>query len=251
MQDLVSTHSPTHSLAGWLDLSLATGPWRLSGTVVGALLNDRAEWAALGSAVDAPPYKGRAREPVLQVKPRNTLVGCGARVEVPSGVPALEVGATLAIVIGAAACHVTAGDALRHIAGYTLAADLRLPTEGPQAHYRPAVRQRARDGFCPIGPGVVPAAAIAAPDALVIEVAVDGKIVQHASTGERVRDVATLIAEVSAFMTLHPGDLLLLGAAAGAPRVAAGREVSLTLPPIGTLRFALVPEAGAGPGGGA
>ena len=240
--------NPTNPLVTWLDSALPGSAWRPSATVVGALLNDRAEWSALGDAAQAPPYKGRARAPVLQVKPRNTLVGNGAKVEVPAGAAALEVGATLAIVIGATACRVGSSEAMRCVAGYTLAADLRVPTSGPQAHYRPAVRQRARDGFCPIGPRIVPAAAIASPDELWIEVAVDGQLVQRAGTAGRVRGVATLIADVSAFMTLHPGDILLLGAPADAQQVAAGRQVSLTLPAIGTLHFALVSEGAHGAG---
>ena len=211
--------------------------------MVGALLNHRAEWQALGVAAEAPPYKGRARAPVLQVKPRNTLVGDGARVEVPAGVAALDVGATLAALIGATARRVSAADALHCVAGYTLAADLHVPHAGAQAHYRPSVRQRARDGFCPIGPRIVPACALGAPDALVIDVVVDGQRVQQAGTGERVRDLVTLIADISEFMTLHPGDVLLLGPAPGAPRVAAGQRVTLTLPLIGALRFELVAEA--------
>lgn len=227
-------------IASWLPVALAGGPWRLSGTVVGALLNHRADWQALGARAEAPPYKGRARAPVLQVKPRNTLVGDGARVGVLAGVPALQVDATLAIVIARPACRVAAADALAFVAGYSLAADIHVPDDGAQAHYRPAVRLRARDGFCPIGPRIVPAAAIAAPDGLAIDVAVDDRRVQQASTGERVRDVATLIADVSAFMTLHAGDVLLLGAAPGGPRVAPGQAVSLSLPAIGTLHFELV-----------
>jgi 5-oxopent-3-ene-1,2,5-tricarboxylate decarboxylase/2-hydroxyhepta-2,4-diene-1,7-dioate isomerase len=223
----------------------------LSGTVVGALLNHRVDWQALGAAAEAPPYKGRAKAPVLQVKPRNTLVGDGARIGVPAGVAELEVGATLAIVIGRTARRVGAAAARGCIGGYTLAADISVPIDpnepvlGAQAHYRPAVRYRARDGFCPIGPAVVPAAAVAAPDALTIDIAVDGRAAQRAGTGERVRDVATLVADVSAFMTLYPGDVLLLGAAPGAPRVRRGQQVVVSMPPVGVLRFSLVEEGAA------
>lgn len=227
------------------DLALPTAPWRLSGTVVGALLNHEADWQALGAAAEGPPYKGRAKAPVLHVRPRNTLVGSGAVVEVPVGVEALEVGATLGIVIGRTACRVEAREAPRCIAGYVLAADLRVPHGGPQEHYRPAVRQRARDGFCPIGPRVAPAADVPAPDALVIDVSVDGAVVQHAGTAGRLRGAAALLADVSAFMTLHPGDVLLLGNAPGAPRVRAGSVVALSLPVIGTLRWRLVAEEAA------
>ncbi|MFO1287151.1 MAG: fumarylacetoacetate hydrolase family protein [Rubrivivax sp.] len=235
------------------DLTIPTAPWRLSGTVVGALLNHAADWEALGAAADAPPYKGRAKAPVLHVRPRNTLAGSGAMVAVPAGVEALEVGATLGLVIGRTACRVGASDALGCIAGYVLAADLRVPHGGPQEHYRPAVRHRARDGFCPIGPRVVPAADVPAPDAVVIDVAVDGAVAQRAGTGNRLRGAAALLADVSAFMTLHPGDVLLLGNAPGAPLVRAGSEVALSLPGIGaaagassgTLRFKLVAEEAA------
>jgi len=54
--------------------------------------------------------------------------------------------------------------------------------------------------------------------------------------------VAQLIADVSAFMTLHAGDVLLLGAPPGAPRIAAGQKVVIALPPIGVLRIAFVAE---------
>jgi 5-oxopent-3-ene-1,2,5-tricarboxylate decarboxylase/2-hydroxyhepta-2,4-diene-1,7-dioate isomerase len=222
--------------------ALPFAPWRLSGTVVNALLNHQGDWAALASAAEAPPYKGRAKAPVLEVKPRNTLVGHGSRIEIPAGVDALAIGATLAIVIGRVACRVTPAGALAHVAGYTLAAVLRVPHE---SHYRPALRQRARDGFCPLGPGFVPAAVLPAPDAATITLAIDGQVVQRAGTGARVRGVAALIADVSAFMTFSPGDVLLLGEAPPAPLARAGQSIAITLPEVGTLEFTLVPEAAA------
>lgn len=243
-RNLAQSAMPT-PISAWL-APPSPSAWSLSGTVVGALLNHEGDWAALGAAADAPPYKGRARAPVLQVKPRNTLVGDGARVGVPPGEALLEIGATLAVVIGRTAARVTAAQAMQHVAGYTLAADLRVPVDGPQAHYRPAVRQRARDGFCPIGPRIVAASAIATPDALGIEVRVAGRPVQHAPTHGRVRPVAQLIADISQFMTLRAGDIVLLGTAPGAPRAAAGSDVSLVCAGIGSLRFALVAAEGAG-----
>lgn len=193
-------------------------PFRLSGTVIGALVNDPATLAALGDAVTAAPYQAAPRAPVLQVKPRNTLVGDGARVEVPADATALEIGATLAIVIGP-----------RGIAGYTLAADLCVASDAVDRHYRPGVRQRARDGFCPVAPRVLPASAVPAPDALELVTSIDGEVVQRASTGGRVRGVAQLVADVAAFMTLQPGDLLLLGAAHAAPRARAGQRVGVAV----------------------
>lgn len=220
-------------------LSLDFAPWRLSGTVLGVLLNHRPALAALGDAVHAAPYKAPPQAPVLYVKPRNTQVGDGARVRVPAGVAALEVGAALGLVIGSAACRVSAADALAHVAGLVVVADLSVPHE---SFYRPSVRLKARDGFCPLGPRVWPLAAVADVDALAVRVAVDGRTVHEANTGERVRTAARLLADVSAFMTLAPGDVLLTGVAAGAPHVAAGHAVSVAIEGLGDLSFALVPE---------
>jgi 5-oxopent-3-ene-1,2,5-tricarboxylate decarboxylase/2-hydroxyhepta-2,4-diene-1,7-dioate isomerase len=211
-------------------------PWRLSGVVYGALLNHAGALASLGEALQAAPYKAPPRSPVLQVKPRNTLAGDGDAIVVPAGVEALEVGASLGIVIGRPACRVAVADALAHVAGYIVANDVCVPVDSPLGHYRPGVRQRARDGFCPLGARVVPAADVAAPDALAVRVEIDGVVAQRTSTGDRVRGVARLIADVTEFMTLHPGDVLLLGAAAGGPQVRAGQTAAVTIEGLGTLR---------------
>lgn len=214
-------------------------PFRLSGVVVGALLNDPAQLAALGEAVHQPPHKAPPRAPVLEVKPRHTLAGDGAVVVVPAGESALEVGASLAIVIGRTACRVAADDAMDFVAGYLIAADFSLPLA---AHYRPSVRLKARDGFCPLGPQVVPAAQVADPDALTIEVRIGGAVVQRHGTADRVRGVAALIADVTEFMTLQPGDVMLLGRSHGVPLARAGQAVEITVTGLGTLRCTLAAE---------
>lgn len=202
-------------------------PPSLSGTVVGALLNDPAELAALGQAAFQPPHKAPPVAPVLEVKPRHTLAGDGAVVRVPAGEERLEVGVSLGIVMGRGG-----------IAGYLVAADFSLPVA---QHYRPAVRLKARDGFCPIG-GVVPAATVATPDALGWALHVDGHRVHSGSTGGRVRNVAQLVAAVSEFMTLAPGDVLLLGRGHALATVRAGQSVAASIEGVGTLRCSVAAE---------
>ena len=85
---------------------------------------------------------------------------------------------------------------------------------------------------------------VADPDALAVAVAVDGVAVWRGSTGGRLRGVARLLADVSEFMTLAPGDVLALGAADGAPRARAGQEVAVTIDGLGTLATRLVAEEG-------
>ncbi|MEP7100792.1 MAG: fumarylacetoacetate hydrolase family protein [Burkholderiales bacterium] len=210
-------------------------------TVYGALLNHHDALAALGAAVRAPPYKAPPKAPVLYIKPRNTWIGPGDAIVVPTGVDELEIGATLGLVIGCAACRVSEADALSFVAGYVIVGDVSVPHA---SYYRPSLRFKARDTFCPIG-AFVPRDAIDSPDALGIAVAIDGELVQRASTAGLIRPVARLLADVSEFMTLAPGDVLMVGVAAGAPRARAGQRVSIAIDGLGRLDNPLVAE-GAG-----
>jgi len=215
-------------------------PYRLSGVVVGALLNHAPQLAALGDAAHQPPYKAPPTAPVLAVKPRNTLAADGDALVLPAGVDALAVAASLGIVIGRTACRVPQDQALSFVAGYLVAADVSVPHA---SHYRPAVRFHARDGFCPLGAQVVPASQVPAPDALTVTVRVDGALAQTTTTGDRVRGVASLIADVTEFMTLQAGDVLLLGPSDPAPLVRAGQRVAVSIEGVGTLSHPLVAEA--------
>lgn len=214
-------------------------PYRLSGVVYGTLLNHRPVQQALGEQMLQAPYKAAPRAPVLYVKPRNTLVLDGTAVTVPVDTPELEVGAALGIVIGRTACRLTPQNALDHVAGYTIVNDVSVAHD---SFYRPSVRFKARDGFCTIGPAVVPRTAVANPDALRVQVWIDGVLQQETSTGDRIRNVAQLLADVTDFMTLQPGDVLMLGVAAGAPRVTAGQEVAIGIEGLGRLVSRFVAE---------
>ena len=248
-------------------------PWRLSGTVVAALLNHRPFWDSMGARAFEPPYKAPPKAPVLAVLPRHTQRFDGRPIAVPWNAPAgpagilagaldrpgtpgtgrvpslgqtdsgIEIGVALGIVIGQVACRVPAEAAGSCVAGYLVMGELSLPApEGVPAHYRPGARSRARDGFCPMGRVMVPASSIADPDALRARVAIDGEVVQQTDTGDRLRGVAELVSAVSAFMTLRPGDVLSLGRAHFAPRAHAGQRITLSIDGVGTIEYGLVPE---------
>jgi 5-oxopent-3-ene-1,2,5-tricarboxylate decarboxylase / 2-hydroxyhepta-2,4-diene-1,7-dioate isomerase len=229
---LANTASP-------LPVVLDGPPWRLSGTVYGALLNHAPQLAALGEAVHQPPHKAPPQAPVLEVKPRHMLAADGAVVRVPAGMAGLRVSASLGIVIGAVACRVPAARAMDHVAGYLIVGDVSAPLPND---YRPGARFKARDGFCPLGARVAPAAEVPEPDALSGRVEVDGAVVHEFTTGERVRGVARLIADVAEFMTLQAGDVLALGIAHGAPLVEAGHAVALAIDGVGSLRLRVEAE---------
>ncbi len=208
----------------------ATAPWPR--TVVGAALNTRQALDALGDAVDAAPYKAAPKAPVLYIKPANTYARNGELIALPADVDEVEVGACLGVVFARQATRVSEAEALDYVAGYRVVADLSVPHA---SYFRPALKQKCRDGFCPIGQDLAPVAAVGDPGALDIEVRIDGQVAQRASTADLIRPVARLIADVTQFMTLEAGDILLVGAPHGAPRARAGQRYDISISRVGTL----------------
>mgnify|MGYP001363653108 CR=1 FL=1 len=218
----------------------------VSGTVYGTLLNYKGALAALGDAVHAEPYRFPPVAPVLYIKPVNTIIGHGMPIPLPNGIAELEVGASLGVVISRTATRVTEQRALEYVAGYTVVNDVCIPHS---SYYRPAVKQRARDGFCPIGPWVIERDAVPHPDCLRLRVYINDELRQENSTANWVRSVSRLIADVTEFMTLNAGDVLLTGVPEGAPRTKAGDRIRIEIEQVGKLENTVVPEDEWIPGG--
>ena len=185
----------------------AFGPLPI-GTVYGVILNSRRQRSDLGDRLKAAPYGASPRAPVLYIKPCNTFAEDGAEVVAPDGIEALDVAGTLGAVVGRTICRAGAEEALAGVAGYTVAIDISLPHT---AWHRPAIRQRCRDGYLPIASCIAPAAAVPDPDALTVTMTVGGRAETALQTAELVRPVGRLLSDLSQFMTLSPGDLVLVG----------------------------------------
>ena len=224
----------------WAGPRIEVAPFRLSGTVYATLLNHRRSLDALGEAVAAAPYKVAPKGVVLAVKPRQALVAPGGDVQVDDGAAALEVGAALGIMIGSTACAVAEADALGHVAGFLVVCDCTVPRAG---HFRPQIRAMARDASCVLGPAVAPRGDVGDPSALAIRVFVDGALAQTSSTADQVRAAARLIADVSDFMTLMPGDVLLTGSAPEGPRVRPGACIAIEIDRVSRLETRVVADA--------
>jgi 5-oxopent-3-ene-1,2,5-tricarboxylate decarboxylase/2-hydroxyhepta-2,4-diene-1,7-dioate isomerase len=210
------------------------------GTVYGTLLNYHGTLAALGDAVNEAPYKAPPKAPVLYIKPVNTVSGHHSPIPVPDGTDQLEVGAALGLVIGKVATRVKEKDALDYVAGFTIVNDVSIPHT---SFYRPAISQKSRDGFCPIGPYIVEREAIDNADALTVKVLVNGEVRQENTTANLVRSVARLLEDVTDFMTLHPGDILLVGVPENPPLAKVGDLVRIEIDGIGYLENTLVNES--------
>lgn len=204
----------------------------MSGTVYGVILNDICTVQRMGQSLDDAPYKGAPKAPVLYIKPAGTRVPGGSMVSLPSGATAVEVGATVGLVMGQAAARLSVETALEAVAGVVLAADLSLPHA---SYYRPAVREKCFDGALPLGP-VQPLSDLAS---LSLTTRIDGVVVEERSLADLLRDPARLLADVTGFMTLAEGDVLLVGVSYMAPQAVAGSRVSIDAGALGTLEFSI------------
>ena len=205
---------------------------KVSGTVYGVVLNDHASVRKIGDALAAAPYKGAPKAPAMYIKPANTRVAESVTVNLPKGAKNVEVGATVGLVMGRAAARLTRANALDAVAGIVLAGDLSLPHD---SYYRPAIREKCFDGALPIG-SVKPLVDLSN---LVITTEIDGKIVEQRSLADLVRDPVQLLVDVTEFMTLSQGDVLLLGVSYMAPQAAAGSQVKISAEGVGSIQFSI------------
>ena len=157
----------------------------------------------------------------------------------PAGISRLEMGAALGLVIGKQAVAVDEENALTYVAGYTIVNDVSVPHDSV---YRPAVQHKARDGFCPIGPWIIDRQEVDNPDDLTIRVFINDKLQQENSTSNLIRSVSRLLADVTEFMTLSPGDVLLVGVPEEAPQAKIGDKIRIEIAGIGSLENVIVDE---------
>jgi len=209
------------------------------GTLFGIALNYKGLLNQRLAEFEQAPYKQLPVKPVLFIKTPNTRNAHNRAVVYPINVERLQAGPALGVVIGKTASRVSIENAMEHVAGYTIVNEFSLPED---SYYRPAVKAKCRDGFCSFGPEVVPASEIADPHNLTITLRVNGEVHQQNSTANFVRSIPQLIAELSEFMTLHEGDLLITGTPEGRVDIRPGDQVEVEITSLGQLANHIVEE---------
>jgi 2-keto-4-pentenoate hydratase/2-oxohepta-3-ene-1,7-dioic acid hydratase in catechol pathway len=181
-----------------------------------------------------------SEQPILFAKFANSVVGPGARVEIPPEAAQVDYEAELGVVIGRRACRVPAGNALDYVAGYTCCND--VSARDLQFAVSQWTRGKAIDTFLPMGPVLCTRDEIADPQALGIRCTVNGELRQSSSTSQMIFGVAELIAFLSRTMTLEPGDVIATGTPPGVgmafdpPRwLSPGDEVAVEIDSVGIL----------------
>ncbi len=151
--------------------------------------------------------------PLFFAKYRNSLTGPNSPILLPRVSHQIDYEGELAVIIGTRCKEVSEQEALQYVAGYSTmndvsARDLQMQTSQYTAG-------KALDTFAPMGPGIVPAAAIPDPQNLLLTTRVNGRVVQHASTATMIFSVARIISFLSSLMTLEPGDIIATGTPSG------------------------------------
>jgi 2-keto-4-pentenoate hydratase/2-oxohepta-3-ene-1,7-dioic acid hydratase in catechol pathway len=161
------------------------------------------------------------------IKGARAIADPGTRVKISGYCAQMDWEVELAAVIGRTAKDVLADKALSYVAGYSIANDLSARDRGNRANMPDAspfkwdwTKHKTFDGSCPLGPWIVPASDIGDPQQLSLKLWVNGVLKQDSNTSEMIFTLAEQIEQLSAGMTLHPGDIILTGTPAG---VGAGR----------------------------
>lgn len=184
-----------------------------AGHIYGVVLNDKEERARLEPQFAEKPYAAPPKAPVVFMKPRGAL--STHRVSVGAG-KQLVASPTVALLFGRDATSVAPADVPGCIAAMALAVDFSLPQAN---YYRPSVSERSGDETLLLGSFVAPRL----PDR--IATFIDGREAHGWSLDRLVRPVDELVSELSAFLTLRAGDILMVGLPGDAPSVEAGQSI--------------------------
>lgn len=147
-------------------------------------------------------------------KPPTAVVGHGADVLRHANLTvSLDYEVELAVVIGKAGRGISVEDALDHVFGYTVTID--ITARDLQKRHGQWFKGKSLDTSCPMRPVIALKNAIANPNALKLGLSVNGEERQSASTDEMIFTVLAIIAQLSAGMTLEPGDIIATGTPKG------------------------------------
>ena len=169
--------------------------------------------------------------PLIFMKGPNAVSAHGTTVTLPDK-ERVDWEAEMGVVIGDQARNVAAGDAMDYVAGYTAAND--ISNRDDQREEQNWIRGKAFDNASPIGPTLATPDEV--PDDASIELRVNGETKQSSDITNLIFDVPSLIEEITTYLTLEPGDVIITGTPAGVGPLSDGDEVEIDIEGIPTLR---------------
>ncbi len=180
-------------------------------------------------------------EPMMFMKPLPSLTGPNDQVMLPKNSTHSDWEVELGVIIGKTCRYVDKAEAMDHVAGYVLANDVSERFNQKQRGTQWS-KGKGHDTFCPVGPWLVTPDEIGDPQDLAMSLDVNGERMQTGNTKTMIFAIDELIAYVSEYVTLEPGDLLITGTPPGVGEgkkpesifLKAGDTMSLTIDKLGT-----------------
>lgn len=202
----------------------------MEGNIFGIALNYKCLYEKLQAQFNEKPYINEPKKPVLFIKTPNTR-NTSENSVVKKQDETLQAGPTIGVIIGKSTSRVSKSEAAAHIAGYVVVNELSLPEE---SYYRPAIKAKCQDGFCVIG---TPVAASEVTDLsnLSLKVFVNGELKQEGTTANWMRTPEQIIEEISEYMPLNEGDIILTGTPYGRVDLQVGDEVRIEIDQMGSV----------------
>lgn len=199
-------------------------------TKIACVGRNYAEHAAeLGNEVPA--------EPLIFLKPPSSLIGPNQPVVYPSISERVDHEGELAVVIGKRCRNVAEADALQYVFGYTVAND--VTARDLQKKDGQWARAKGFDTFAPVGPWIDTAFD---PTNCTVRCLVNGEVRQQGATSLMIYPIARIIAHITRFMTLEPGDLILTGTPSGVGPVRPGDVMTVEVEGLGAISNPVVAE---------
>ena len=177
------------------------------------------------------------KEPLIFLKPPSSLIAYGDAIVYPALSENVNFEGELGVVIGKRARHIAAADAMDYVLGYTCVND--VTARDLQRKDGQWTRGKGFDTFCAVGPCVVSKDQIDL-TTLRVRTLVDGVVKQDGPVTDMLFGVGDIIAYVSAFMTLEPGDLIASGTPPGVGSLLPGSTVRIEIEGIGVLENTVI-----------
>jgi len=213
-------------------IKFTDGTTRTPGKIIGLGRNYLDHIRELGNSV---PERA-----VIFSKPQSSLLDHGGTIILPEFSTECHHELELAVLIGKTGKKISTEKALDHVAGYAVALDLTL--RDLQAEFKekglPWDIAKGFDTSCPLS-AFVPAGQVTQPNNLKLQLKVNGKVRQQGNTAQMMRSIEEIIAEISIYFTLEPGDIILTGTPAGVAKLNRGDILEGKIEQVGTLKVSV------------
>jgi len=201
--------------------------------IIGFVLNYRDHANELGLNV--------SEDPIIFLKPPSSLIGNQGEIIHPEGTKYMHYEGELCVVMGRPTHKVKANQSLECVKGFTIANDVTV-RDFITNTFRPPVKAKGFDTFCPTGPYLVTPDEAGDISNLKIRTFVNRHLRQEGTTSDLMHSVPEMIEYLADFMTLFPGDMILTGTPKGISPIQPGDKIEIEIDNLGKLENTVVAE---------